>query len=63
MKLLKDTTDRLLVTLRILRQEYKSTLPVEVFSFPGEIQSQEVLDKLKELDATVHEVRGVTVFA
>ena len=48
--------DRLLVTLRILRKEYKSTLPVEVFCFPGEITDSTVLDELKELSATVHEV-------
>lgn len=34
---------------------------MEVFSFPGEIQSQNVLDELKELDAIVHEVRYLVV--
>jgi hypothetical protein len=49
--------DRLLVTLRILRKEYKTKLPVEVFCFPEEITSPGVLSELKELSATVHEVR------
>lgn len=48
--------DRLLVTLRILRKKHKSKLPVEVFCFPGEITSSPVLDELKGLSATVHEV-------
>lgn len=48
---------RLLVTLNILRKEYKSTLPVEVFCFPGEITGPSILSELKGLSATVHEVR------
>ncbi|KAF8307448.1 hypothetical protein DL93DRAFT_2087974 [Clavulina sp. PMI_390] len=55
-----DTMSRLLVTLRILRKEYKTKLPVEVFAFPGEIRDSAVLDELKELEATVHELPGRT---
>lgn len=56
---IQDTMSRLMVTLKILRQEYKSKLPVEVFCFPGEITSPGVLSELKELSATVHEVRTI----
>ena len=52
---MKDTVARLLVTLRILRKQYKTKLPVEIFSFPGEIRDPSVLKQLEELDATVKE--------
>lgn len=55
--LTQDTTRRLLVTLRILRKEYNCTLPVEIFSFPGEISDQDILAELTSLSASVHEVR------
>jgi len=54
----RDTTSRLLVALRILRKEHKSTLPVELFTFPDEISDRTVLDELKELGAKVKELQG-----
>ncbi|KAF8318463.1 hypothetical protein DL93DRAFT_389925 [Clavulina sp. PMI_390] len=51
-----DTADRLLVTLRILRLHHKCLLPVEVFTFPGEITSASMLDELTNLNATVREL-------
>ncbi|KAF8328664.1 mannosyltransferase putative-domain-containing protein [Cantharellus anzutake] len=56
----QDTTARLLVTLRILRKEYKTSLPVEIFSFPGEIQDEALLKELEELNAVVKELPGRT---
>lgn len=44
------------MTLRILREEHHSKLPVEVFSFPGEIHDPAVLEELEKLGATVKEV-------
>lgn len=44
------------MTLRILRKEHKSKLPVEVFSFPGEINDPSLLEELEKLGATVKEV-------
>ncbi|KAF8313764.1 hypothetical protein DL93DRAFT_1116928 [Clavulina sp. PMI_390] len=52
----KDTTQRLLVTLRILRFEHRCKLPVEVFAFPGEIDDQDILFQMRALDATVREL-------
>ncbi|CAE6510870.1 unnamed protein product [Rhizoctonia solani] len=54
----KDTVQRMLVSLRILRHEYKCTLGVEVFSFPGEITDQNQVRALADLGATVQEVDG-----
>ncbi|CAE6505455.1 unnamed protein product [Rhizoctonia solani] len=54
----KDTVQRILVSLRILRQEYKCKLGVEVFSFPGEISNQDDVRALADLGATVQEVEG-----
>ncbi|KAJ1309263.1 hypothetical protein OPQ81_004927 [Rhizoctonia solani] len=54
----KDTVQRILVSLRILRREYKCTLGVEVFSFPGEITDQNHVRELADLGATVRELSG-----
>ncbi|KAF8709259.1 putative Mannosyltransferase, partial [Rhizoctonia solani] len=54
----KDTVKRILVSLRILRHEYKCKLGVEVFSFSGEITNQNHLHALADLGATVREVEG-----
>ncbi|KAF8588833.1 glycosyltransferase family 71 protein [Ramaria rubella] len=55
----KDTARTALVTLRMLRLEYKSSLPVQIFSFPGEITDQTVIDAMGELGATHHELPGL----
>ncbi|KAH7343195.1 mannosyltransferase putative-domain-containing protein [Rhizoctonia solani] len=52
----KDTVQRILVSLRILRHEYKCKLGVEVFSFPGEITNQNDVRSLGDLGATVREL-------
>ncbi|KAF8515331.1 mannosyltransferase putative-domain-containing protein [Hysterangium stoloniferum] len=52
----KGTAQTALVTLRMLRDNYKSNLPVQIFSFPGEITSTNILDQLGELGATSHEL-------
>ncbi|CAE6530345.1 unnamed protein product [Rhizoctonia solani] len=52
----KDTVQRILVSLRILRHEYKCKLGVEVFSFPGEITNQNDVRALGDLGATVQEL-------
>lgn len=43
----------MLVTLRILRKEYGCTLPVEVFSFPGEIEDMDMLEELRSLGVSL----------
>lgn len=53
---MKDTAQTALVTLRLLRLEYKSTLPVQVFSFPGELKDQGTINDMRDLGATHHEV-------
>ncbi|CEL63889.1 hypothetical protein RSOLAG1IB_05654 [Rhizoctonia solani AG-1 IB] len=52
----KDTVQRILVSLRILRQEYKCKLGVEVFSFPGEINNQDHVRALVDLGVVVREL-------
>jgi len=42
--------------VRLLRQQYNSKLPIEIFSFPGEIKSQGILDELQSFDAVHHEL-------
>ncbi|KAG8701003.1 hypothetical protein FRC08_004336 [Ceratobasidium sp. 394] len=54
----QDTVRRILVTLNILRHEYRSNLPVQVFSFPGEIRNQHYVKELNDLGATVKELSG-----
>ncbi|CAE6524648.1 unnamed protein product [Rhizoctonia solani] len=57
----KDTVQRILVSLRILRHEYKCKLGVEVFSFPGEISNQEDVRALADLGATVREIKAAAI--
>ncbi|QRV88170.1 glycosyltransferase family 71 protein [Ceratobasidium sp. AG-Ba] len=54
----RDTIRRIMVTLKILRHEHKCKLPVQVFSFPGEITSQNEIKALNNLGATVKELSG-----
>ena len=54
---MKNTAQMALVTLRLLRLEYKSTLPVQIFSFPGELEDQRAINEMRDLGATHHEVR------
>ncbi|KAG9080416.1 hypothetical protein FRC06_006612, partial [Ceratobasidium sp. 370] len=54
----QDTVRRILVTLKILRHEYRSNLPVQVFSFPGEITNQRYVKAMNDLGATVKELSG-----
>ncbi|KAJ9103730.1 hypothetical protein QFC21_002190 [Naganishia friedmannii] len=57
----KDTTQRLLTLLRIMRKHHKITLPFEVWTFPGEIptSSLEYAELTEELGATIHEAHGL----
>lgn len=43
--------------IKLIKRVYQSTLPVEIFSFPGEIEDPITLqEELRVLDATHHEV-------
>ncbi|GAA6044137.1 hypothetical protein JCM8097_002789 [Rhodosporidiobolus ruineniae] len=48
-----DTFDRVLVSLRLLRHSYNSTLPATVFHFASETPSPEQLERFAELGAEV----------
>lgn len=52
----------MLVTLRILRNQYECNLPVQIFTFAGEIKDRNTLDELKDLNAEVKEVRNPIQF-
>jgi alpha 1,2-mannosyltransferase len=52
---------RILVTLKVLRHEHKCKLPVQVFSFPGEITNQKNIQEMNDLGAVVQEVCGILV--
>jgi alpha 1,2-mannosyltransferase len=54
---------RILVALKVLRHEHKCKLPVQVFSFPGEITNQGHIREMNDLGATVEEVCGVLVLS
>ncbi|GAA5923059.1 hypothetical protein JCM1841_000298 [Sporobolomyces salmonicolor] len=48
-----DTFDRVLVSLRLLRSVYNTTLPAEIFHFPSESPSPSALEEFKALNASV----------
>ncbi|GAA5996814.1 uncharacterized protein JCM10292_003218 [Rhodotorula paludigena] len=50
----KDTTSRLLTSLRILRKRHGCTLPVEIFAYPSEMQA------LGDVKTSIDELGGVT---
>lgn len=60
----KDTYDRVMTTLRILRVEYKCNLPAEVWYFKGELTDVQI-ENLKELQAIARDLsdpsNGLTV--
>lgn len=58
----QDTVSRILVTLKVLRHEHKCVLPVQVFSFPGEIRNQAHVRALAALGATVKEVSSFPAY-
>ena len=49
----QDTFDRVLVSLRLLRNSYNSSLPALIFHFPSESPSQAQLAEFATLDAHV----------
>lgn len=51
-----DTFSRVRTSLRMLRNHLGTTLPSEIFSFPGEEPSDEVKAELEELGATLRTV-------
>ncbi|KAK9894544.1 glycosyltransferase family 71 protein [Cystobasidium minutum MCA 4210] len=48
-----DTFSRVLLTLKILRNHYNTSLPAEIFSFPGEMPPPELLDEFVKYNATL----------
>ncbi|GAA5881637.1 hypothetical protein JCM3774_005704 [Rhodotorula dairenensis] len=48
-----DTFDRVLVSLRLLRRSYNSTLPAEIYHFPSESPSDDQVAEFTSLDAHV----------
>ncbi|GAA5949842.1 hypothetical protein JCM21900_004220 [Sporobolomyces salmonicolor] len=48
-----DTFDRVLVSLRLLRSVYNTTLPAEIFHFPSESPSPSALEEFNALNASV----------
>ncbi len=56
---IQDTTARLLTMLRILRHEYKSTLPAEIFLYPEEMTDPNERTELESLGAKLVEVKSL----
>lgn len=48
-----DTFSRVLLTLKLLRNHYNTSLPAEIFSFPGEMPPPELLDEFVKYNATL----------
>lgn len=46
-----DTFSRVLTTLKLLNKHLDTNLPVEIFSFPGEVASEEVKQELESFGA------------
>lgn len=51
-----DTFSRVLLTLKILRNHYNTSLPAEIFSFPGEMPPPDLLDEFVKYNATLRVV-------
>lgn len=56
---MQDTTARIFALLRILRKHHKSTLPVQIFHFPGEITDGNERKELEALGAELVQFEGV----
>lgn len=52
-----DTFSRVLLTLKMLRNHYNTSLPAEIFSFPGEMPPPDLLDEFGKYNATLRVVR------
>lgn len=52
----QDTFSRVLVTLKVLRNRLYTTLPAEIFSYPGEEPSDEVRSELERYGAVLRTV-------
>lgn len=53
-----DTFSRVLMTMKLLKKFYNTTLPAEVFSFPGEMPPDDLLPRFKEYNVTLRYVSG-----
>ncbi|GAA5998961.1 uncharacterized protein JCM10292_005826 [Rhodotorula paludigena] len=53
-----DTFSRVLLTLKMLKNHLHTSLPAEIFSFPGEEPSPEVRDQLEQHGAKLRIVEG-----
>jgi len=51
-----DTFSRVLLTLKLLRNHYNTSLPAEIFSFPGEMPPPDLLDEFAKYNATLRVV-------
>ncbi|GAA5904617.1 hypothetical protein JCM6882_004922 [Rhodosporidiobolus microsporus] len=55
-----DTFSRVLLTLKMLNHHLHTSLPAEIFSFPGEEPDEETREQLEELGATLRVVETAT---
>ncbi|KAI5474519.1 alpha 1,2-mannosyltransferase, glycosyltransferase family 71 protein [Pseudohyphozyma bogoriensis] len=55
-----DTFSRVLLSMKMLHNHLKSPLPAEVFSFPGEVPSDEVRAELEKYGVTLRVVEDAT---
>lgn len=54
-----DTFSRVAVTMKILKNHYNTTLPAEIFSFPGESPPPELIPEFEGLNVTLRYVSVV----
>lgn len=52
----QDTFSRVLVTLKVLRNRLYTTLPAEIFSYPGEEPSDDVRRELEQYGAKLRTI-------
>ena len=57
-----DTFSRVAVTMKILKNHYNTTLPAEIFSFPGESPPPELIPEFEGLNVTLRYVSVVAAF-
>jgi len=55
-----DTFSRVLMSLKILRKYYNTSLPAEIFSFPGEEPPAELLPQFAEYNVTLRYIKDAS---
>ena len=56
----QDTFDRVLTTLKLLRNHFNTSLPAEIFSFPGENPPKALLPEFEKYNAKLRQLPSIS---